>query len=763
MKFLRVAVILLSLLNINSVRGSANAATAPTPDKETIKIGHARFTVLAREAIRMEYSPTSNFVDEPSLFASKRTPKLSPEEKASLIIAVNGNVLTIKTGKILLTYTDDGVPFHSGNPSAVITDSKHRFTQNWTFGQKNTDNLGGTLRSLDLVAGAVPLDEGLISKEGWHYIEDSGRDLVSTTSDEDFENAWVKARSPNTDTIDGFLFGYGHDYHSALRALARVSGEIPIPRRYTLGAWYSRWWPYTSDDYRTIVKEFHDHDFPLDTLVMDMDWHQPPDYTGLTWNRTLLPDAEALLKDFHAAGLHITLNDHPQNGVQPSETTYSDFMQAMGQDPSQNTIIPYDAGNQHYIETLLGMTHTPLEKEGVDFWWLDWDGDSHFPFNTLDWMNELYFRHSMKSIPELNLRGQSFSRWAGWGDQRHPIHFSGDTKILWSTLAFEIPFTSTAANSGCFYWSNDIGGFNDDTDPWNAILQIRQGELIARWTQFGAVSPVLRLHSANHAWLDKRPWTYGSDIEESMKISFHLRAEIFPYIYSSAWSAHHDANPLVKPLYYEYPELSEAYQNPQEYFFGDGLLTAPVVQKGSDSNYSAAQTVWFPPGHRWFGWFDGKEHASNQSETVVNGLNSFPLFARGGFPILMQPYAERMAGANPEKIIVRIFPGNEGDHFKTSLYEDDGETRGYLSGDYSLTQIETHQVGQTLEVSFSPNSDIAPTYSPQSRTYEVQLMASGALKSATVDGTPAAVYYDSKYHINYVTVPGRQAKLSVAF
>jgi alpha-glucosidase (family GH31 glycosyl hydrolase) len=532
---------LLSLvLLLTAISASSSYASHPTKlvEKNSVVLGHARFTVLAPEAIRMEYSPSDHFVDLPSLFAAKRTSELTAEESAVLKISVSGNTLTINTGKILLTYTNDGQWFRAGNPSAVITDSEHHFTANWTFGQKGSSNLGGTLNSLDHVAGPMPLKDGLLSKDGWYYIDDNGRFLIDTSDGSDFEHGFVKARDDwqHADGVDGFLFGYGLNYHSALKALTRVSGDIPMPRRYTLGAWYSRWWKYTSQDYRDIVEQFHQHDFPLDMIVMDMDWHQTPDYTGLSWNRALLPDAEQLLKDFHHEGLHVTLNDHPAGGVMPTETTYDAFMRAMGQDPATKAVIPYDAGNRKYLETLLGMTHTPLEKEGVDFWWVDWMGDSSHKFNQLDWINEYYFRHSEQSIPELNLRGQSFSRWADWGDQRHPIHFSGDTKILWSVLQFEVPFTSTAANVGCFYWSNDIGGFIDDTSEMNAIFKIKQGELIARWTQFGAVSPILRLHSANREWLDKRPWVYPSNIERSMQVSFHLRSEIFPYIYSSAWA-----------------------------------------------------------------------------------------------------------------------------------------------------------------------------------------------------------------------------------
>ena len=745
---------------------------------DPIIIGHARFTVLSSEAIRMEYSPTNQFVDDYSLFATNRDAELTAEEQKDLKVSTSNGTLTIDTGRVIFTYVDDGQPFHTGNPSAQIQTStrahhhgnpsfnppfnpkKRKTFSTWTFGQASTGNLGGTrngLDHIDLESAPAPVSEGLISRDGWYYLDDSQRLLVSGAT---FESGWVKLRDPKTDTMDGYFFGYGLDYKSALQSLTRVSGSVPMPRRYTLGAWYSRWWPYSSDDYRTIVQEFHQHDFPIDMLVMDMDWHRQKDYTGLSWNRQLLPDAENFLKDMHTEGLHVTLNDHPQGGIAPDEDTYVQFMQAMGEDPASHKTLMYDAGNMKYIENVLHIAHTPLEKEGVDFWWLDWLGDMNSPYNKIGWMNELYFRHSQDSIPEKNLRGQSFSRWADWGDQRHPIHFSGDAYIEWANLQYEVPFTANSGNVGCFFWSHDIGGFILK----DLSLPRLDGELVGRWAQFGAVSAVLRLHSANKSYLDKRPWKFSSEIETSMKNSFHLRSEIFPYIYSSAWQSHTTSVPLIRPLYIEFPEVQEAYVNAQEYLFGDALLAAPIVSKSKDPeddeshHHKSSQKVWFPEG-RWFDWFTGEEHQAGTSFDSTHDMNSFPLFARGGYPILMQPYTERMTSTPLDNVIVRYYPGKTGQTESTSLYEDDGETRDYLQGGYSTTQVTTSQDSQQLTVKIVPQKsrDIIapswPSFRPMTRTYEIQFMASKQVQSAEVNGTAASVTFDPKLGVNHILLP----------
>src|ERR1051325_3063188 len=189
----------------------------------------------------------------------------------------------------------------------------------------------------------------------------------------------------------------------------------------------------------------------------------------------------------------------------------------------------------------------------------------------------------------------SFSRWAGWGDHRHPIHFSGDASTSFPMLAFEVPFTSTAGNVGCFFWSHDIGGHQRG----------RNEESYARWAQFGAFTAALRSHSTRDPTMDRRPWTYPRWAEDSMRISFHLRSRFFPYTYSSAAEACAESLPLLRPMYLDYPTVESAYHQPQQYFYGDHLLVAPIAEAGAGPRRLGRQVVWFPEG-RWYNFFSNE-------------------------------------------------------------------------------------------------------------------------------------------------------------
>jgi len=695
-------------------------------NNSVVVTGNARFTIISPTLIRLEYSTKSKFIDNPSLFAANRSVYFEDSK-----IRQTPTETVIDTGSIVLTYKPDGKPFSDKNLSAVILGNIQ-----WHPSMKNIKNLGGTTMCLDDKEGEIPVGDGVLSRDGWYVLDDSQRLIL--------ENRWV-AKRPEGSGADWYLFGYGTQFKKALKDLTLVGGAVPIPRRYVLGSWFSRWWPYTSNDYRKIVQEYHDHDFPLDVLVMDMDWHKPDNFTGYTWNRKLFPDAEDYLTWIHHQHLFATLNDHPQGGVGPYEERFPQFMKEMGRDPGEKDPLPYDLGNKKYMQSVFQYTHEPLERMGVDFWWLDYLGDTEAQFNHLGWANEFYFQHSRLS----GLRGQQFSRWGDWGDHRHPVHFSGDAVISFKTLKFEVPFTAESGNVGLFFWSHDMGGFEGKRNP----------EALARWVQFGAFSAALRIHSFNKKELDKRPWVQPKNVEDSMRISYHLRSEFFPYTYSRAAEASFDSVPLIRPLYVEYPEIEAAYSNNQEYLYGHDILVAPIVEKGKGFKNLAEQKVWFPPGI-WYDWFSGQVFAGNTSMKFSLDLNSFPLFIRGGVPLTLQPYSERMTTDPLKTLVVRVYPGEEGVVGHSQLYEDDGLTERYRVGSRGVTQLSyvRHGTESRLEISGTTGGyiDQLPV-----RSYQIEFYGFNSHTHAFVNGIEVRGKFDSGRNLFVVDVPAQDIRKGV--
>ena len=690
-----------------------------------VTVNHtARFTVISPGCIRLEYSSTGNFIDDRSLFAVNRSTDFH-----QFAVTTGQNETVIETSKLRLMYKPDGKSFSPDNLEIIVRIAKKEIR--WTPALTNTENLGGTLPTLDQVAKELPLNDGLLSQNGWYLYDDSRRPLLT--------DEWVKQRPFDAGT-DWYFFAYGFDYKAALHDLATISGKIPLPRKYAFGSWYSRYWPYSSDDYRQIVKEYDQHDFPLDIMVLDMDWHKDG-WTGWSWNRKLLPDAEDLLRWFHQRNIHVTMNIHPSEGIKPHEDMYSAFMKDMGVDASikPDSVIPFDASNKTYLDKLFSSTHAPHEEEGVDFWWLDWQQFEKTLGNpdlrNLEWLNDYYFRYSQRK----GLRGLSFSRWGGWGDHRHPIHFSGDADTHWPMLEFEVPFTTNAGNVLCFFWSHDIGGHMGGFMP----------ETNCRWIQFGAMSAALRLHSTRDETMDKRPWIRDSIYVNSERIAFHLRSQLFPYIYTSAWQAVSDVVPLTCPMYIEYPEQSIAYQVPQQYLFGKSLLVAPITSPGAGPGKVADQLVWFPQG-TWYNWFTGERFSgTGRLVNVLADINEFPLYAKAGMPIVMQPYASRMATEPLKQLVVRVFPGANDSDNTSLLYEDDGVTKEYENGKYALTEIHYRRKGSQSTITIKPISG-GFTGEMEERSYCIEFPCTKPSTKASINGIETKPEYEPELAMNRV-------------
>jgi hypothetical protein len=662
--------------------------------------GYARFTVITPTLMRLEYSGNRTFVDRRSYFAWERDVPPPP-----FTVQRTGGRLSITTSRMELTWTRGTHDFDAADLSIAFRNADGGW-QTWRPGEKQSGNLGGTLENLDGASGAEPLPDGVVSRDGWFLYRDHTF-LVS-----DGAHPWMQARSKDDDH-DWYFFGYGTgDYRAALEDLTTVSGSIPIPPRYMLGSWRSRYFSYTQHEFQQLVLDYDAHRFPLDVLVMDMGWHTTPHWGSLDWNRELIPDPTAMLQWMHAHRLHVTLNWHPDDGVGPWYSQYAELCRALGMDPAAKKVIPFEDTNETFMRNYYKLLMDPLERQGVDFWWLD--GGVH-----LGWDNALDFWDVGRAGS--GRRGASFSRWGGWGDQRYPIWFSGDTSALWRTLRFEVPFTATAGNVGADYWSNDISGFR---------MKIPNAELFTRWVEFGALSPVFRTHGESEFGNYRIPWDYGDQAETASRRAYELRDKLFPYIYSSAYLTWKTSLPLSRPLYLDYPTEQQAYTHPEEYEFGPDLLVAPIVTRGMGGAWLGATDMWFPGG-AWWNLLTGESVTDRGNHTILATADEMPVYARGGVPLPMQRVTPRMAGEAANPLVVTVYPGADGEF---TLYEDDGTSPAYLKGRYALTPLRYRNQGSQGVAITVGSAKGSYAGQPRSRQIVVRLPVTAHPANVTANG-----------------------------
>ena len=462
-------------------------------------------------------------------------------------------------------------------------------------------------------------------------------------------------------------------------------------------------------------------------------------WTGWSWNTNLIPDPEGLLADIHKGGLRAALNLHPADGVAAHEDQYKAVAEAMGLDAGSAETIPWMLEDRKFAKAFFDHVIRPLEKQGVDFWWLDWQQHLTNPrlagLGETMWCNHVFFNDMKKNRPDR--RPVIFHRWGGLGSHRYQIGFSGDTYINFPTLAFEPYFTATASNVGYGYWGHDLGGhminYYEPNDP----------ELLLRWMQFGVFTPIFRTHATKGGHIERRIWTYDNFpmINQTVK----LRYALFPYLYTMARKAYDTGVGLCRPMYYEYPETAEAYEREGQYFFGDDILVAPVVEPSVDG--VSKKEIWFPEG-KWWSVAHGKLIDGGTVRSLDYTLDQIPYFYRQGAVIVKNPPEVKHVTERPDALVLDIVAGADG---ACEFYEDAGDNADYATK-YATTSISHKQRGRKAEYTIAPRKG-AYEGMPLSRSYKMRIFNTPRPVKAKEGGRSLQPSYDASSRCTIVDVP----------
>ena len=754
---------ILSFCSALAVTSAALAYNPVANPDAVVEAGKARFTVLTPEMIRIEYSPAGRFEDKATFTVLNRELPV-PDFKTSK----KGNTLTITTSKLKLNYRlgTDPVSSPSSPENLNITMSVNGEQVEWYPGKSDSLNLRGTYRTLDRNHGdqfRPLLEQGLVSRSGWAVVDDSprfrrcdgSRSLALMPHQDGID--WVCERADSAAT-DIYFLGYGHEYKRALKDYTAIAGKIPLPPDYVFGYWYSKYEDYTAEDFRNIVKALKDNDINTDVLILDMDWHWNGSketsggrgrWTGWSWNTNLIPDPQALLDDIHDAGLHISLNLHPAQGVYSDEDCFAGIARDMGLDKDTVKSIPWQLEHTGFKKAFFSHFIRPMEKMGVDFWWLDWQQHLTSPYvdglGETFWCNHVFYNDMKANRPDR--RPMIFHRWGGLGSHRYQIGFSGDTFINYASLAFQPYFTATASNVCYGYWGHDIGGHMYDSS-----YPVNDPELLLRWFQFGVFTPIFRSHAAIGTWINRQIWTY--DNFSQLNATVKLRYALFPYIYTMARKSYDTGVGICRPMYYEYPECDEAYAFESQYFFGDDIMVAPVVEPSA--NGISSKRIWFPEGN-WWSVADNRLIKGNSIQTLDFTLDQIPYFYREGAVIVNNPPEVKSTTERPEKLIVNIVAGQDGE---TTLYEDAGDSNDYDTN-FANTRISHRTDGTRATYTIGARERLTAGL-PSKRAYQLRIYNTDAPADgkAQVDGKNVKAEYDATSRCTVIDVPSAKCDKS---
>lgn len=670
-----------------------------------------RITPITPNLIRYEYSENNVFCDYPTQTVVNRY--LSD---AACVVRNNSGIITAETDAVIIT-------FKKNTPVRVYFKKTERVSA-----YLRNSNLKGTTRTLDMSTGKVRLDDGILSKCGAAVLNDKDSYLI-------LQDDSVKSRKAvlgfSKNDCDFYIFAYDREYFAAIRDYYSLTGYPPLLPRYAFGNWWSRYYSYTQEEYLALMKKFDDKNIPFSVSVIDMDWHYTdvypkfgkaaldyykpknlisyfsgcfgiPGWTGFSWNTELFPDHSEFLNELHAADKKVSLNLHPAQGIRYFESGYKDFCNYLGLDPDKKETIRFDFNDEKFRYGYFEYILKPLEKEGVDFWWIDWQQGKSCGNEKIDPLWLLNHFHCL-DFSKSDKRPMILSRYAGPGSHRYPVGFSGDSAINWSTLRFQSYFTSTASNIGYSWWSHDIGGHH---------FGKRDGELYTRWVQLGAFSPILRLHSSKNDYLGKEPWKYDKTTELITSEYLRLRQKLIPYVYSMNYRTAFLGEPLIKPVYYYNSENKYAYDVDNEFYFGSELLVASISERCCKRTKLAKARVFLPEGE-YTDLFTGYKYLGEKYINMYRSIWSLPVLAKSGAIIPMNP--DNYSGWRiPEELDIHVFCGNG----SFTLYEDDGESNDFLNGVYSLSRFEVSFADNLLEFSAFPSEGDVSVI-PFNRSYNI--------------------------------------------
>jgi alpha-D-xyloside xylohydrolase len=512
------------------------------------------------------------------------------------------------------------------------------------------------------------------------------------------------------DTID-YYFMYGPDFDKIIASYRDLTGSTPLFGRWAYGFWQCKNRYRTQDEILGVAQKYRDLHLPMDNIVQDWFW----------WNRKgehvfnkNYPDPKGMVDQLHKENVHLMISVWPF--FEPGSKEY-DYMDQKGffiertKIPHlpyhQQGMAAYDPTNPEARKYYWDLMNKALFKIGVDAWWLDTtEPESEGQEESILLGHKLFIGSGDRYaniFPLMTTRavyeGQRaasddkrvfiLSRSAFAGDQRYGVTaWSGDVLSDWLSYKRQIPAGLNYSVSGLPYWTTDIGGFISGGNLNDPNFR----ELFVRWFQFGAFSPIFRVHGTRSPD-ENELWSYGPDAERILLKYDNLRYRLLPYIYSLAWKTTSESYTPMRPLVMDFREDVNAQNVGDQYMYGPAILVNPVTEPG------AQERRLYLPQAKWFDFWTGAPNnvAADGGKFIdaAAPIDRMPLYVRAGSIIPLGPEEEYSNQKPADPIELRVYPGADGSF---TLYEDENDTYHYEKGAYATIPLKWNDSTHTLTI-----------------------------------------------------------------
>jgi len=434
---------------------------------------------------------------------------------------------------------------------------------------------------------------------------------------------------------------------------ASATGKVPVMPEYGLGFWQCKLRYQTQDELLEVAREYHRRGIPLDVIVADFfHWPHEGDWK---FDRDYWPDPAAMVKELESMGVKLmvsiwpTVDGESENYEEMREKGYlarSEYGKRLGQ-LGQACFI--DVTNPDARKFVWNRIRDNYYKDGIGIFWLDeaepeytdyeYDHYRYYIGADLE-IGNIYPRYYAQMVSDgMKEEGHedmvSLLRCAWAGSQRYgALVWSGDIDSSFRALRNQLAAGLNMGLAGIPWWTTDIGGFHGGNIHDEAFK-----EVLVRWFAWGAFLPVMRLHGFREPFkpalgptgggkqisgAENEIWSYGEEVYKICQKYISLRERMRDYTRSLMQAAHEKGTPVIRPLFYDFPQAEKAWDITDEYMFGPDVLVAPVLYEGVRE-----RSVWLPDG-KWTNINDGSLWEGGQTIKAPAPYEAIPVYARTG-------------------------------------------------------------------------------------------------------------------------------------
>ncbi|KAI2620853.1 glycoside hydrolase family 31 protein [Xylaria nigripes] len=410
-----------------------------------------------------------------------------------------------------------------------------------------------------------------------------------------------------------------------VRTYGQVSGTVPEMPEYGLGFWQSKLRYQTQEEILEVAREYKRRDLPIDVIVVDY-FHWPKEGEW-KFDPTFWPDPDAMIAELKSLNIELMVSIWPT--VDRKSENYNEMVEKgllIRQDRGWRIVmegvgncVHFDATNPKAREYVWGLARKNYHDRGIHIFWLDEAEPeyTHYDFDNYRYhagpdlmVGNIYpvqysraFYEGMKAAGQERIVNLVRCCWAG-SQKYGALLWSGDVASSWPSFRTQVTAGLNAGLAGIPWWTTDIGGFHGG-DPRTPEFR----ELFVRWFQWGAFCPVFRLHgdrepkqprhgtTGGSYCLSGAPnevWSYGDEVYTICKRYMLLREKLRGYVRGLMEDAHRLGDPIIRPLFYDFPDQKDLWDVSDEYMFGNRYLVAPILHEGQRE-----RRIVLPRGNSW--------------------------------------------------------------------------------------------------------------------------------------------------------------------